>query len=140
MSRQDMSKLKVSNCLKNVLICDAELNEILVKRKYFLRKLKKLKPCKLRQKCNTHDVDYIFETKKSRVKEINNKLEIGLQVINKMLIKLNEDNDILTEIQMLHNNAKIGTLEELLRDQLTSNIPETATDKQVSVLEQKCDT
>ena len=140
MSRQDMSKLKVTNCLKNVLICDAELNEILVKRKHLLRKLKKLKPCKLRQKYNTHDIDYIFETKKSRVKDIKDKLEIALQVINEMLIKLKEDNDILTEIQTLHNNAKIGTLEGLLRDQLTSDIYENATDKQVSVLDQKCDT
>ena len=57
-----------------------------------------------------------------------------------MLIKLKEDNDILTEIQTLHNNAKIGTLEGLLRDQLTSDIYENATDKQVSVLDQKCDT
>ena len=140
MSRQDMSKLNVTNCLKHVLICDTELNEILVKRKHLLRKLKKLKPCKLRQKYNTPDIDYIFETKKSRVKYIKDRLEIALQVINEMLIKLNEDNDILTEIQTLHNNAKIGTLEGLLRDQLTSNIPETATDKQVSVLDQKCDT
>lgn len=139
MSRQDMSKLKVSNCLENILICDAELDEILVKRKCFLNKLKKLKPCKLRQKYNTHDLDYIFETKKSRVKEIKNKLEIALQVINEMLIKLNEDNDILTEIQMLHNNAKIGTLEGLLRDQLTSDIPKNATDTHISVLDQKCD-